>query len=118
MERARMIDRPAARIVLVLACLYGPYAWLIPLDGHWDSYRWHWFRMWPVMPGLLVHAIPAVHRLPDRLGYLLMAAATSAAFAAIVMLSRRGRCETILVCIVVGILSGANSWVAYQLFRA
>ncbi len=70
-------DRPLPRITMVLLSLYAPYSWLLLIDHPWDSYRWHWIRMWPVLPGLLVHAIPAVHRQPERVAYLAMGLVTS-----------------------------------------
>src|SRR3954452_18627642 len=57
MKASRDGDRALSRVALALACLYAPYAWLVLIDHPWDSYRWHWIRMWPVLPGLLVHAI-------------------------------------------------------------
>ena len=57
-------DRATARILLVLFCLYAPYAWLVLIDYPWDSYRWQWIKMWPVLPGILVHLNPTIHLLP------------------------------------------------------
>lgn len=118
MEPGARADRPMPRVALALACLYAPYAWLLLLDGPWDSYRWHWVRMWPILPGLLAHAIPAVHRLADGLGYVVMAMATSLVFALVVSLARRGRRTAILVSVVVAAFSVANAWIAYRLFLA
>ena len=74
--------------------------------------------MWPVMPGLLVHAIPAVHRQPDWLSYLAMGGVTALIIAPIALASRRSRRAALIASGVVLVLSGANAWIAYQLFRA
>jgi len=34
-----------------VAVVYLPYGWLVFMDYAWDSYRWHWIRIWPVLPG-------------------------------------------------------------------
>ena len=46
-----LIDRPLARIFLVLVCLYAPYAWIVLIDAPWDSYRWLWIKLWLLLPG-------------------------------------------------------------------
>ena len=71
-----LIDRPIARILLVLVCLYAPYAWLVLIDYPWDGYRWHWIKMWLVLPGILVHLSQTIHLLPDWIGFLIMGAVT------------------------------------------
>src|SRR5687767_7585534 len=86
----RRRGRARTRFILALFCLYAPYSWLVLMDGPWNAYRWYWIRMWPLLPGLLVHAIPSVHRQPDGVGFLAMAAAASLIFAVTVLLARRG----------------------------
>ena len=71
-----LIDRPIARILLVLVCLYAPYAWLVLIDYPWDSYRWLWIKMWLVLPGILVHFSQTIHLLPDWSGFIIMGAVT------------------------------------------
>lgn len=112
----RLIDGALGRILLVLACLYAPYAWLVLMDYPWDGYRWHRIKMWPVLPGILAHASQTVHLLPDWIGYLIMAAATAGIVALITILAARSRRSAIIVSVIVGLLSSANSWIAYQLF--
>ncbi len=109
-------DRPSARILTVLACLYAPYAWLVLIDHPWDGYRWHWIKMWPVLPGILVHASQTIHLLPDRIGYLIMGAVTCGIIALVTILAARSRRAAIIVSVLVGLLSSANSWISYQLF--
>jgi hypothetical protein len=111
-------ERPLPRVALALACLYAPYSWLVLIGHPWDSYRWHWIKMWPVLPGLLVHAIPAVHRQPDWLSYLAMGGVTALIVASIALASRRSQRAALVTAAVVVLLSGANAWIAYQRFLA
>jgi hypothetical protein len=104
------------RVVGTLSCVYAPYGWLVFIDHPWDSYWWQWFSMWPVLPGLLVHMIPAVHRSPDWVGYLMMGAFTTVIVAPTVRLAWIGGRSGMVACGVAGLLSAANAWVAYQLF--
>ena len=32
-----LIERPLAQTLLVLVCLYAPYAWLVLIDYPWDG---------------------------------------------------------------------------------
>ena len=111
-----LVERPLARILLVLGCLYAPYAWLVLIDYPWNSYRWHWIKMWPVLPGILVHVSQTIHLLPDWIGYLILGAVTCGMVALITILATRGKRSAVIVSIVVGLLSCANSWISYQLF--
>ena len=116
MKASRDGARALPRVALALACLYAPYAWLVLIDHPWDSYRWHWIKMWPVLPGILVHASQTIHLLPDWIGYLIMGAVTCGIVALVTILAARGSRAAIIVSIVVGLLSSANSWISYQLF--
>jgi hypothetical protein len=116
MKSSQETGRALRQVAMALASLYAPYAWLLLIDHPWNSYRWHWIHMWPVLPGLLVHAIPAVHRQPDWVGYLLMGAVTVLILIPIVVLAQRNLRTAILVAVVVGALSSANAWIAYELF--
>jgi len=69
-----------------------------------------------VLPGILVHASQPIHLLPDWIGYLIMGAVTSGIVALITILAIRGKRSAIMVSVVVGLLSCANSWISYQLF--
>jgi hypothetical protein len=69
-----LLDRPIARIALVLVCLYAPYAWLVLIDYPWNCYRWLWIKLWLVLPGILVLLSRTIHLLPDWMGFLIMGA--------------------------------------------
>ena len=72
--------------------------------------------MWIVLPGILVHFIPTIHRLPDWIGFLIMGAVTCGIVVLITILAAQGKRSAIIVSIVVGLLSCANSWISYRLF--
>jgi hypothetical protein len=111
-----LLDSQIARILMVLVCLYAPYAWLVLIDYPWDSYRWLWLKMWLVLPGILVRLIPAIHLLPDWMGFLIMGAVTCGIVLLSTVLAARSKRSAIIVSIIVGLLSCANSWVAHRLF--
>ncbi|HEU5118599.1 MAG TPA: hypothetical protein VFT74_18515 [Isosphaeraceae bacterium] len=109
---------PLYGVMVTLTCLYAPYSWIVMIGGPWDSYRWHWFRLWPILPGLLVHAIPGVHQWPDPWSEFLMAGATGLIVALVVWLTSRNRKGAGVIWAIVALLSGANAWIAYQLYLA
>ena len=111
-----LLDGPLVRILLVLVCLYAPYAWLVLIDYPWDSYRWLWIKLWLLLPGVLVHLSQTIHRLPDWLGFLIMGAVTCGIVALSTVLAARSKRLAIIVSIIVGLLSCANSWISYRLF--
>jgi hypothetical protein len=111
-----LIDRSIARVLLVLVCLYAPYAWLVLMDHPWDSYRWLWIKMWLVLPGILVHLVQAIHLLPDWMGFVIMGAVTCGIVALSTVLAPRSKRSAIIVSVIVGLLSCANSWITYKLF--
>lgn len=116
MPAIHTFDRPMPRVAAALACLYAPYSWLLWIGGPLDSYRWSWIKLWPVLPGLFVHLIPAVHQLPDRVSMLLMAGVTAMIVAATLALVRRGEAISSSTLVIVVTLSCFNAWMAYQLY--
>jgi hypothetical protein len=111
-----LIDRPVARIVLVLVCLYAPYAWLVLIDYPWDGYRWLWIKMWLMLPGILVLLNRGIHLLPDWAGFLIMGLVACGIVALSTFLAARSKRSAIIVSIIVGLVSSANSWISYRLF--
>jgi len=109
-----LINRPIARILMVLVCLYAPYVWLVLIDYPWDSYRWLWIKLWLLLPGILVHLIQAIHLLPDWMGFL--GAITFGIVAVSIVLAARSKRSAIIGSIIIGLLSCANSWISYRLF--
>ena len=111
-----LLDRPIARILLVLVCLYAPYAWLVLIDHPWDSYRWLWIKLWLVLPGIVVLLVQAIHMLPDWIGFLSMGAVTCGIVALSTFLAARSKRSAIIVSVTIGQLSCGNSWISYRLF--
>lgn len=100
---------------VTLACVYLPYAWLVLIDYPWNSYRWTWVMLWPILPGLLAgiffHPNDAVEFFVDGVVAL-----------ALVLLFTRlgaiGRRSLVVASGVALLLEAVASFVAYQLFRA
>src|SRR5271166_617486 len=111
-----LVERPLARILLVLGCLYAPYGWLVLIDYPWNSYRWQWIKMWLVLPGILVLVSQTIHLLPDWIGFLIMGAVSCGIVVLSTVLAARSKRSAIIVSIVVGLLSCENSWISYRLF--
>jgi hypothetical protein len=111
-----VLGRPIARILLVLVCLYAPYAWLLLIDYPWDRYRWLWIKLWVALPGILALFVPAIHLLPDWMGFLIMGAATCGVVAVSTVPAARNTKSAIIVSVIVGLVSCANSWISYRLF--
>jgi hypothetical protein len=111
-----LIDRPIARILLVFVCTYAPYAWLVLIDYPWDTYRWLWIKMWLLLPGILVLLTRAINLLPDWMAFLIMGAVTCGIVAVSAVLAARSKRSAIIVSIIVGLFSCANSWISYRLF--
>ncbi|WZO95985.1 hypothetical protein EP7_002958 [Isosphaeraceae bacterium EP7] len=109
-------DRLAPRIFTALLCLYAPYAWLAFTSHPLDAYRLHWIKMWPILPGLLVGVIPAVHRQPDWVGFSAMGLATVSILGLVALLLSKGRRLAIGTLVVAGLLSCLNSMLANGLF--
>jgi hypothetical protein len=116
MARA-LSNRPSSRILLVLVCLYAPYAWLVLIDGPWDSYRWLWIKLWLVLPGIPVLLNQAIHQLPDWMRFMIMGAVACGIVALCTFIAARSSRSSIVVSIIIGALSCANSWSAYNMFR-
>lgn len=114
--RIRLATSRSARVALGMTCLYGPYAWLVLMDYPWDSYRWAWIRMWPVLPGMPVHLLPGAHRLPESLGFIVMGLTTTPLFVLAALPAWQGRRWLAPVLVAVVVLSSATSWLDYQLF--
>jgi hypothetical protein len=72
--------------------------------------------MWLLLPGVLVHLIQAISLLPDWMGFLIMGAVTCGIVAVSTVLAARTKRSAIIVSVIVGLLSCANSWLSYRLF--
>jgi hypothetical protein len=104
--------RWAVSYFVTLACLYLPFAWVV-WDYPWDSYRWGWIKLWPVLPGIiagmLVHPSEyATNLLSGAMAVLLVALFTK--------LGSSGRAALIGSSGIALIGAVFESWFAYQLF--
>jgi hypothetical protein len=106
-------SRPwAVPYLVTLACLYLPFAWVLG-DYPWDSYRWHWVELWPVLPGLVAGMV--VH--PNDLAMNLAAGATSVLLVLVfTTLGTSGRKALVVANGFALVGAGLESWLAYQLF--
>ena len=102
---------------VLLLCTYAPYLWLITTSYPWDSYRWTWIKLWPVLPGLL----PSVLLQPFA-SSLVATGVRGAVTAAFLLLAFRcgvrSRRALLATSAIVLLLSLLNSWGAYHAFRA
>ena len=105
------------RLALTLACIYLPYAWLIT-DGYpWRDYRLAWIKMWPVLPGILAGLAVLPHT--AYAGQLAaMGAMTAVGAALFLLLAARSRRWVPVATLLALVLSVANSWFAYAVYRA
>jgi hypothetical protein len=105
------------RLALTIACLYLPYAWLI-LDGErWHDYRLSWIKMWPILPGLTA----GLFAIPGRstgVEFAVMGGMTAVVGAIFILLAARSRRWMPIPTVVALVLSVANSWLAYAVYRA
>ncbi|WP_435010214.1 hypothetical protein P12x_001456 [Tundrisphaera lichenicola] len=96
-----------------LSCIYLPFSWIVLMDYPWNSYRWHWIKLWPIAPGLPAglpfHASEFAENFVSGVVTLALVALTT-------KLGARGRKSLIVTNMIALILSGMVSFVAYQLF--
>lgn len=108
-----------------LAVVYLPYCWLVFIDDAWDSYRWHWIRLWTVLPGhvfcfLIERCLPNSWVPPrTEVTHNVFASVTTALFLVVVAFGllrlRRWFWPTIAGLLV---LSCGFSWIVYGLFTS
>ena len=97
---------------VTLACLYLPFAWVI-WDFPWDGYRWHWVKLWPVLPGL----VAGMFAHPNDSAMALISGAVAVLLVALfTALGTSGRATLFVANGIALIGSGLESWLAYQLF--
>jgi hypothetical protein len=97
---------------VTLACLYLPFAWVV-WDYPWDSYRWGWIKLWPVLPGIIAGMF--VH--PSE--YTMNLVSGAVAVFLVVLFTRLGGSGRRALLGASGIAligSVLESWFAYQLF--
>jgi hypothetical protein len=115
-ERRRRRSRFLWSLAASLFSIYSPYCWLLFTDYPWSSYRWHWVRMWPVLPGLFpAHLLARKYSSPVE--YVIMGLITAAVLSVAVLLGSRGLRWLVVTAALIFLLSVLNSWMAYHAFR-
>jgi len=104
-------------ILVLLPCAYLPYVWLLLMNYPWNSYRWSWIKMWPVLPGL-VPRLFWFHQYSNVVASTSMAVATFLFMTAAILIARRGKWSLVCTAAIVLILSVLNAYIAYGVFRA
>src|SRR5690606_2827623 len=98
-----------------LASLYLPFSWLILMSGPWDSYRWHWIKLWPVLPGLPAGLV--LHP-KDHAENLLSGIVTAILIAIVTAMGARSRRALIITNMIALSCASMTSWLAFALFRS
>lgn len=120
-------DKMPKRWVVGVAMLviYAPYGWLVFINYPWNSYRWQWIKMWPVLPGvvatyLTVPFLPRAWRPPwtEAFFYGLASILTVLLLTAVILGLIRVRRAFWLVVAGVSVLSCLFGLAAYAMFRA
>lgn len=105
---------------VIAFAMYAPFSWVLWIDEPWNSQRWLWIRIWPILPGISPTALinSAAHvRMSDGVMFLLMGAITLAALLQFSWLGSRGKRWLVITATIVFALSCCNAWVGYQLYR-
>jgi hypothetical protein len=102
----------AVPYLTTIACLYLPFAWVLG-NYPWDTYRWHWIMLWPVLPGLVAGMF--VH--PNDHAMMQLSGATTVLLALVfTIFGALGRKALVVANGVLLLGAGLESWLAYQLF--
>jgi hypothetical protein len=111
---------------LALLLIYAPYGWLLVINCPWYSERWHFVKMWPVLPGVVANCI-AMPLIPHSwrpwnpiLFYGIAFILTALIFAATSLALRQfGRAAWAPVVVAaISALSCLSGLAAYALFRS
>jgi hypothetical protein len=105
------------RLALTLACLYLPYAWVVMAAPPWRDYRLTWIKMWPILPGLTAGLL-VIPRGSNAVEFAAMGGMTAVVIGAFVVLAARSRRWVPIPTALALVLSIANSWLAYAVYRA
>ncbi len=111
--------RLAWSLLVIHVCLYAPFSWLLWINHGWQGgYRWHWVKMWPVLPGFVPGLLLRnfVNWQEDGGMILVMALATVLQIVLFTGMGRRGRVSLIASAAVALTGATASSWIAYRVF--
>ena len=107
----RRLPKVALPAVVVGACLWLPFSWLVLMPGRWDSYRLSWLKLWPILPGFVPGAL--LFHPHDALEFSTMAVAASITMIGLTWLGCRGRKSLIAAAIIALLISIPTTCIAY-----
>jgi hypothetical protein len=103
--------------VVVAACLWLPFSWLILMPGGWDAYRLSWLRMWPFLPGFIPGAL-LFHSRHETLEFSTMAVSTLMLLIALTWLGSCSRVRLIAAAVIALLISVPTALIARGAFLA
>lgn len=116
---ARTRLRFVEAVAVIAACLYAPFSWILVLwaTDPADSYKWHWLKLWPVLPGFVPGAY-FLHGRGDGIEITAWAGTTLVLLVCLGGLAARGRVGLVTATAIALMISVPSAWLAYALFRA
>ena len=128
-------------VILCLAAVYLPYAWLLFIDGlwpwngsqwdwtqpgitpwTWSTVHWLWIKLWLILPGLvptwLFNAAVGIGRLEDWLEFLIGGLLTTVLLGTVVWAALRGGRWTLATLGVTFLISCLSSWMAFAFYSS
>jgi hypothetical protein len=100
--------------LIVGACLWLPFSWLVLMSGGWDEYRLSWLRMWPILPGLVPGAL--FFHPNDAIEFSVMGATTLMIVSSLIWLGCRGRISLLAAVTIALMISMPTSHIAYAMY--
>jgi hypothetical protein len=102
--------------LIVGACLWLPFSWLVLMPGGWPDYRMGWLRMWPILPGLVPGAY--LFHPHDVLEFSTMGITTFVLSAGLIRLGCRGWRSLIAAAAIALLISIPTACIAYAFYCA
>ncbi|MEI6713410.1 MAG: hypothetical protein WCO60_06635 [Verrucomicrobiota bacterium] len=103
--------------LLLFPSLYLPFLWLPFEQGPWDAKRWFWLKSLPALPGIFVQTLGILDSLAPAVSYTAMSVATLALLIIACLIGRQSRGSLVFSFFLLIVISGWNSWLAYQSFH-
>jgi hypothetical protein len=112
----RRLPKVVGPALMVGACLWLPFSWLVLMGGGWDDYRLGWLKMWPFLPGFLPGAL--LFHPNDVLEFSTMAASTLVVMIGLTWLACRSRLMLVVAAAVALLISIPSALLAYTVYCA
>lgn len=103
--------------LVVAACLWWPFSWLLLMEYAWNDYRLSWLKMWPLLPGLFP-GMWLFHPTHELLEFGTMAVVTLALWLGLTWLGKRGGAGLAAAAVLALASSIPTACIAYAVFRA